>query len=266
MDYSIEKSVEIIKNRLGEGFELCIVLGSGYGGFVDRLDDKKIISYSDIPGFGTSKVKGHSNRLVCGTINGKKVLVMQGRLHYYEGHSQWETTYPIRVFSRLGIKTLILTNAAGGVNKDFVPGDLMIITDHINFSGTNPLIGEIKNEKIVRFPDMSEVYSKNLIEKIKSIDNELKEGVYMFFSGPSYETPAEVKMASIMGASAVGMSTVPEAIVANALGMEIAAISCIANMASGISEKALDHKDILNTNKRVEERFAQLIFKLVEKI
>lgn len=260
------ESADAIRKSLGEDFDVCMVLGSGFGRFVDCIDNKKYIEYKDIPGFNVSDVPGHSNRLITGELCGKKLLVMQGRFHYYEGYTQDQVSFPIRVFYNLGIRKLVLTNASGGVNTDFNPGDMMLITDHINFSGNNPLIGKNIDPNIPRFPDMSEIYSKRLIKISREIMPDLKTGVYMFFTGPSYETPAEVRMARAVGADAVGMSTVPEAIVANALGIEVLGISCIANMASGVTDSRLNHEDILKVNEGIKDKSTILLTEILKKI
>ena len=219
----IEETLDYI-NEYTDNFEpeIGIVLGSGLGDLADKYCDIAI-PYSNIPHFAKSTVQGHKGQLVFADINGRKVVMMQGRNHFYEGHSMSDVTYPIKVMKKLGVKTLILTNAAGAVNKSFRPADLMVITDHINFMGTNPLIGRNDENFGVRFPDMSEVYSKNLIKIVDAAGRllklDLKHGVYMATTGPSYETPAEIKMARFMGADAIGMSTVPEAIVANYCGI-----------------------------------------------
>ena len=203
-------------------------------------------------------------------INGRKVVMMQGRNHFYEGHSMSDVTYPIKVMKKLGVKTLILTNAAGAVNKSFRPADLMVITDHINFMGTNPLIGRNDENFGVRFPDMSEVYSKNLIKIVDAAGRllklDLKHGVYMATTGPSYETPAEIKMARFMGADAIGMSTVPEAIVANYCGIEVIGISCISNYATGVSTKKLSHEEVIETTDKVKAKFKELVLLLLKNI
>ena len=211
-----------------------------------------------------------SSQLVFADINGRKVVMMQGRNHFYEGHSMSDVTYPIKVMKKLGVKTLILTNAAGAVNKSFRPADLMVITDHINFMGTNPLIGRNDENFGVRFPDMSEVYNKNLIKIVDTAGRllklDLKHGVYMATTGPSYETPAEIKMARFMGADAIGMSTVPEAIVANYCGIEVIGISCISNYATGVSTKKLSHEEVIETTDKVKAKFKELVLLLLKNI
>lgn len=266
----IEETLDYI-NEYTDNFEpeIGIVLGSGLGDLADKYCDIAI-PYSNIPHFAKSTVQGHKGQLVFADINGRKVVMMQGRNHFYEGHSMSDVTYPIKVMKKLGVKTLILTNAAGAVNKSFRPADLMIITDHINFMGTNPLIGRNDENFGVRFPDMSEVYSKNLIKIVDAAGRllklDLKHGVYMATTGPSYETPAEIKMARFMGADAIGMSTVPEAIVANYCGIEVIGISCISNYATGVSTKKLSHEEVIETTDKVKAKFKELVLLLLKNI
>ena len=259
-----------IKENLGDFVpEVGIVLGSGLGELADEHCNLAI-PYSEIPGFETSHVSGHKSRLVFAEINGKKVVMMQGRFHYYEGHPIQKVVFPIKVMKKLGVKTVILTNAAGGVNPAFNPSDLMIITDHINHMNVNPLIGPNDEEMGLRFPDMSEVYSTGLIDKVKKVASRLgidtQEGVYMALTGPSYETPAEVKMAKIIGADAVGMSTVPEAIVAKWAGMNVVGISCICNSAAGVSTVALAHEDVIHAANIAKNRFKALIKEFLKEL
>lgn len=266
----IEETLDYI-NEYTDNFEpeMGIVLGSGLGDLADKYCDIAI-PYSNIPHFAKSTVQGHKGQLVFADINGRKVVMMQGRNHFYEGHSMSDVTYPIKVMKKLGVKTLILTNAAGAVNKSFRPADLMVITDHINFMGTNPLIGRNDENFGVRFPDMSEVYSKNLIKIVDAAGRllklDLKHGVYMATTGPSYETPAEIKMARFMGADAIGMSTVPEAIVANYCGIEVIGISCISNYATGVSTKKLSHEEVIETTDKVKAKFKELVLLLLKNI
>ena len=249
--------------------EIGIILGSGLGELADEYCDIAV-SYKDIPNFITSTVQGHKGRLVFAKINGKNVVMMQGRNHFYEGHSMQDVTYPIKVMKKLGVKTVIITNAAGAINKSFRPGDLMVITDHINLMGTNPLIGPNDPDLGVRFPDMSEVYNKNLIKIVDAAGRllkiDLKHGVYVATTGPSYETPAEIKMARFMGGDAAGMSTVPEAIVANYCGMKVIGISCISNFATGISSKKLSHEEVIETTEKVKAKFKELVLLLLKNI
>ena len=249
--------------------EIGIVLGSGLGDLADTYCEFAI-PYDKIPGFAKSTVEGHKGQLVFAQINKRNVVMMQGRNHFYEGHSMQDVTYPIKVMKKLGVKTVIITNAAGAINKSFRPGDLMVITDHINLMGTNPLIGPNDPDLGVRFPDMSEVYNKNLIKIIDAAGRllkiDLKHGVYVATTGPSYETPAEIKMARFMGGDAAGMSTVPEAIVANYCGMKVIGISCISNFATGISSKKLSHEEVIETTEKVKAKFKELVLLLLKNI
>lgn len=249
--------------------EIGIILGSGLGELADEFC-KYSIPYKDIPGFEASTVSGHKGQLVFAEINGKKVVMMQGRFHYYEGHSIQKVVFPVKVMKKLGISTLIVTNAAGGVNTSFKPSDLMIITDHINYMGVNPLIGANDDTIGERFPDMSEVYTPAYVEIVKNIGKELgielQEGVYIAFTGPSYETPAEVKMARIIGADAVGMSTVPEAIVASWAGMKVIGLSCICNSAAGVSTVGLSHADVIKAANDAKTKFKTLVKEVIKRI
>jgi len=266
----MEKTIDFIKGKTN-GFEpeIGLILGSGLGEFADEYCEYAV-SYNEIPNFIKSNVVGHKGRLVFAEIEGKKVVMMQGRNHFYEGHSMAEITYPVKVMKKLGVKTLILTNAAGSVNESFRPADLMIITDHINFMGTNPLIGENDSTLGERFPDMSEVYKKDLVSLAEKCAEKLcidiQKGVYMACTGPSYETPAEIAMARTFGADAIGMSTVPEAIVANYCGIKVLGISCISNPASGISDLQLSHNEVIETTNRAKKRFKALITEILRGI
>ena len=266
----LEKTVEYIKQKIGDFKpQIGIVLGSGLGELADEYCQISI-NYAEIPGFEVSTVAGHKGRLVFAEINGKNVVMMQGRFHYYEGHSIQKVVYPIKVMKKLGVETVILTNAAGGVNASFNPSDLMIITDHINFMGTNPLIGENDDSLGTRFPDMSEVYSVDYVELVKKVGREvgvdLQEGVYMALTGPSYETPAEVQMARILGADAVGMSTVPEATVAVWAGMKVIGLSCICNSAAGVSTVGLSHEEVIKAANAAKDKFKTLIKEVIKKL
>lgn len=259
----INETTQYLINRLKVKPNIGIILGSGLGPLADEISDATIIKYNEVPNFPTSTVQGHKGQLVVGTLEGKRVIAMQGRFHYYEGYPIEQVTFPVRVMKALGVESIIITNAAGGVNKEFTPGDLMIITDHINFTFDNPLIGENHNELGPRFPDMSHAYDKSLIDiAIKSaekLDLTVRKGVYMWNSGPTYETPAEVRMASFLGADAVGMSTVPEVIAAVHGNIKVLGISCITNMASGILDQPLNHKEVIETSERVKNDFISLI-------
>lgn len=244
-----------------------LILGSGLGVLAEEIDEPIIIPYEDIPHFPTSTVAGHKGQLVIGKLKGKKVIAMQGRFHYYEGYTMKQVTFPVRVMKHLGIQSLIITNASGGINKRFSPGDLMIITDHINMMGTNPLIGPNNNELGERFPDMSQVYDQIYIDHAKTCAEKLQlniqEGIYVGNTGPVYETPAEIDMLRIMGGDAVGMSTVPEAIVARHAGLRILGISCISNMAAGILDEPLSHEEVIQTTEKVKANFLHLLKKII---
>lgn len=243
--------------------EIGLILGSGLGFFADdRIEVVGRLPYGEIEGFPVSTVPGHAGRFVYGTLAGKRVICMQGRFHYYEGYRMSELTLPIRLMHHIGVQTLFVTNAAGGINRDYTPGDFMMLSDHINFLGTNPLIGWQSDEG-VRFPDMTEVYDGalrcNIRNWAKAHDFELKEGVYLATTGPSFETPAEIRAFAALGADAVGMSTVPEAIVARKFGMRVLGISCITNAAAGISKSELSHEEVSETADRVRPQFADLL-------
>lgn len=249
--------------------EIGVILGSGLGDFVNNLETISI-PYGDIPGFQKSNVQGHAGKLVFAEYKGRKIVFMQGRYHFYEGHSLQTVTYPVKVMKKLGVKTLVVTNAAGAINENFKPADLMIITDHINFLGTNPLIGANDDTLGTRFPDMSEVYKKDLVKKAEECAKELginiRKGVYLASTGPSYETPTEVRMMRLLGADAVGMSTVPEAIVANYCGIKVLGISCLTNYASGITDTPLTHKEVIEAANVAKENFQALLGKVLETV
>ena len=266
----INEAKEYIQEKLGYTPELALILGSGLGVLGEEVEDKTVIDYKDIPNFPVSTVEGHKSRFVFGTMNGRKVAVMQGRFHYYEGYKIQETVFPIWVMRALGIKKLIVTNAAGGINTSFDPGDLMLIKDHINFACINPLIGPNLEEFGVRFPDMSAAYSPRMMEIARkcaeSHNVKIKEGVYMYLTGPNYETPAEIRAFRTIGADAVGMSTVPEVIAANHSGMEVLGISCITNMAAGILDQPLNHQEVMDTAERVRVNFTALVKSIIGNI
>ncbi|MCF6462046.1 purine-nucleoside phosphorylase [Clostridium sp. Cult1] len=266
----ISNSIKYIKTKSKEVPDIGLVLGSGLGSLGDKINNPIAIEYKDIPNFPVSTVEGHKGRLILGQLGNKNVIAMQGRFHYYEGYSLEDVVFPIRVMVGLGIKTLIVTNAAGGVNRNFSPGDLMIINDHINFTGQNPLIGKNFDDLGPRFVDMTRAYDKNLIDIAKkageNLGVSLKEGVYMWLTGPTYETPAEIKLASILGASAVGMSTVPEVIVAKHQGIKVLGISCITNMAAGILDQPLNHDEVIETSLKVKDKFEKLMIEILYNI
>ena len=244
-----------------------IILGSGLGPFADTLEDAVHIPYDEIPHFAKSAAVGHANELVIGTIAGKTVVAMKGRFHYYEGFTLDQVTFPVRVMKALGMEKMIVTNACGAVNTDFSPGDLMLITDHINLTANNPLMGPNNDELGVRFLDVSEVYSKQLRSVVSEVAKDqnvtLQEGVYAWWTGPTYETPAEIRMIRTLGADAVGMSTVPEALIARHAGIETVGISCLTNMACGILDQPLNHEEVIETAERVKSTFLKLVTEVI---
>lgn len=247
--------------------EIGLILGSGLGDYADEICAETTISYTDIEGFPVSTVKGHKGRFVFGYVGEKPVVIMQGRVHYYEGYDMSDVVLPTRLMGMMGIKKLILTNAAGTCNPDFKPGDFMMLTDHITTGIPSPLIGPNVDEIGTRFPDMSEVYSAALREIVRKSAEEcgiaLKEGVYVQFTGPNYETPAEVRLARTWGGDAIGMSTACEAMAARHMGLEICGISCITNMCAGMSDTVLDHKEVQETADRVSVNFKKLITRII---
>ena len=258
----IQKAAEAILSKLDQKPAIGLILGSGLGELADETERAVKIPYADIPGFPVSTVQGHAGQLVCGTLSGKNVISMQGRFHYYEGYELDQVTFPIRVMKALGVETILVTNAAGGINTSFSAGDLMMITDHINFTGNNPLLGPNDEEMGPRFTDMSQAYDEEYQQIIRKtaqhLQINLKEGVYFGVSGPTYETPAEVRMARTLGGDSVGMSTVPEVIVARHAGIRVAGVSCITNLAAGM-QKTLNHEEVVETTQRVKETFKSLI-------
>lgn len=270
MEAIINEAVKRLIPLTGDNCKIGLILGSGLGDYAERLDRVRTLDYADIPGFPRSSVPGHKGRFVVGERFGKTVIAMQGRFHFYEGYPANMLALGVRTMRRLGVEKLLLTNAAGGVNLDFAPGDLMLITDHINFARCNPLIGPNDDAYGVRFPDQGNVYSKALRGKTAAIAGEngilLREGVYMMFSGPTFETPAEIRMARMLGASAVGMSTVPEAIAASHCGMQVLGISLITNMAAGILEQPLTHEEVQQTAAVASKRFTSLVDLILESV
>lgn len=264
----IDAAYEYIREHIDITPEIGVILGSGLGDYAERLENQVVIPYTDIPNFPVSTVAGHVGAFVFGTRNGKPVVCMRGNLHYYEGYSMQELSIPVRTMNKLGVKTLIITNAVGGVNTFLKRGDFVLISDHINMSGNNPLIGRNYNDYGPRFPDMSDIYTKRLRTRIKNIADEqgidLKEGIYLMYSGPNYETPAEIRAFRSLGADVVGMSCVPEAIVARHCGMRVAAISCVTNMAAGVLGEELSHEEVLATASRVRGEFARLLNMIVD--
>lgn len=261
------ESAEFIKAKISKLPKIGIVLGSGLGSLVNEIKNAVEIDYKDIPNFPLTTVEGHAGKLICGELGGKTVLAMKGRFHFYEGYDMAQVVFHIRVFRLLSITELLVTNAAGGINKGFKPGDLMFIKDHISFLAPSPLRGRNIDDFGVRFPDMCEAYSKKLLITARKVASELgidvKEGIYAFAQGPMYETPAEIRALSILGADAVGMSTVSEVITARHAGMNTLGISCITNMAAGILEQPLNHEEVMKTAKEVEVKFTSLVKRLV---
>jgi purine-nucleoside phosphorylase len=260
---AIRETADFIRARCPQQPVLGIILGSGLGAYADSFQDRTLIPFVDLPHFPSSTIPGHSGNLVIGKAEGIPAVALQGRTHLYEGYSIAEVAFPTRILGALGISRLIVTNAAGGINTDFQPGDLMLITDHINMMGTNPLAGPNFEELGPRFPDMSEAYDgamRNIaLEVAREKGITLRQGVYIGLPGPSYETPAEIRMCRAFGADAVGMSTVPEVIAANHMGMRVLGISCITNMAAGILPQKLTHKEVLDTTSAAGEKFQSLL-------
>lgn len=264
----LDKTAHYLNNRIGFIPEIAIILGSGLGKLADFIEGSIEISYEEIPNFPRTTVVGHEGKLIFGTLKNRKVVAMKGRFHYYEGNDMDAVVFPVRVFKRMGIENIIVTNAAGGVNTQFNPGDLMLITDHISFFCENPLRGENIDDLGPRFPDMSVIYDRKLrkiaFESARKLGIDLKEGIYSYCKGPSYEAPAEIKALRLMGADAVGMSTVPEAIVARHMGMRVLGISCITNMAAGVLDQPLDHAEVMETGRQVEQKFSGLVSDIIE--
>lgn len=255
-------TLEFLRERITRAPQVMLVLGSGLGALADEFEDPVAIPFADVPGFAPATVVGHSGRVVAGRLEGVECIALQGRFHLYEGHSAQVVTMPIRAMAALGASTLLITNAAGGVNPLFRPGDLMLIDDHINLMGRNPLIGAVVPGD-TRFPDMSEPYDRKLQAIAEDIARErgirTVRGVYCGLAGPSYETPAEVRMLATLGADAVGMSTVPEVIVARALGVKVLGISLISNAAAGISGEPLSHQEVMEAGRDAASRFGALV-------
>jgi len=263
----LKTCLESVREKTDFQPEVALILGSGLGDYADEIQVVQTIDYSEIQGFPTSTVPGHKGRFVFGYVGKVPVVIMQGRVHYYEGYPMQDVVLPTRLMGMLGAKKLILTNAAGGVNFDFQPGDFMMITDHITTAIPSPLIGENIEELGVRFPDMSQVYSERMCEIIRKKAEEmgitLRQGVYIQLTGPAYETPAEIRMCRTWGADAVGMSTACEAMAARHMGMEVCGISCITNLASGMQKKELNHQEVQETADRVAIQFKELITQII---
>lgn len=283
-----KETAEFIRSKYDKEIKVALVLGSGLGGFADELENAVKIPYEEVPHFKKSTVEGHAGQLVLGEVNGVSVAIQQGRFHFYEGYEMSKVIFPVRVFGILGIKSLILTNAAGSVDTDFKQGTLMLIRDHINLMGINPLRGKNDERFGTRFPDMTEVYSlkyqdiaiavaKEMAEekaeaekertgKKPEIERILRRGVYCGLSGPSYETPSEIRMIRLLGGDAVGMSTVPEAIAARQMGIKVLGISCITNLAAGISDESINHAEVMETGARVAGVFQELLKRIIPKL
>lgn len=267
----IDEAAAFIRSTTDVRPEIGLILGSGLGVLGDELEDAVTIPYEDIPHFPVSTVEGHAGELIVGKLQGRNVVLMKGRFHMYEGYEPERTALPVRVMKALGVKTLLVTNAAGGVNMDYKPGNLMLISDHINLTGRNPLVGPNDDELGARFPDMSEAYSRRLRGIAKETADELgintvQEGVYVGLLGPNYETPAEIRMLRTLGVDAVGMSTVSEVIVARHSGIEVLGISCISNMAAGILDQPLSHAEVMETTELVKESFLSLVLTIIPKM
>lgn len=264
----LSETRRFIMERANMEPQMGIILGSGLGGFVDLIEDKVVIPYQEIPNFPVSTVEGHKGQLVFGKVLGKTVVAMQGRFHFYEGYSMQSVTFPVRVMQVLGVSGLIVTNAAGGINPAYRPGDLVLIKDHINMMGDNPLRGANLSSLGPRFPDLSEGYDLEWRQRALTIAREVgihpQEGIYAAMSGPSYESPAEIRFLRTAGADLVGMSTVPEVIVANHGGMRVLGISCVTNMAAGILAQRLSHAEVMETAERIEKQFVRFVQALVK--
>jgi purine-nucleoside phosphorylase len=266
----VNEAADFVRSHLSQTPDIAIVLGSGLGAFADRLQDAVVVEYTAIPHWPASNVIGHAGRLVVGQVAGRHVAVLSGRAHFYEGHPLATVAFATRVLGRVGVRTLLLTNAAGGINTSFSPGTLMVIDDHINLMGSNPLIGPNDDRFGLRFPDMTDVYSSRLRaiadEASTAAGVPVRHGVYVALHGPSYETPAEIRFLRGIGADAVGMSTVPEAIVARHMGLEVLGISCITNPAAGVLPTPLDHREVMEVARRVGAQFIRLLEEIVARL
>src|ERR1043165_1608133 len=265
-----QRAAQFIHSRTSIEPSVAIILGSGLGAFADDLSDATAIGYDEIPGFAHATVEGHAGRLVIGKAGNVAIAAMQGRFHFYEGYALEEVTFPIRVLKLLGVNTLMLTNAAGSLNTELTPGSLMVISDHINLMGVNPLIGPNEERFGARFPDLSLAYDTALqslvIDEANRMGLSLRRGVYASLTGPSYETPAEIHMVRTLGADAGGMSTVPEAIVARHMDMRVIGISCITNLAAGVSSRPIDHSQVMEIGERVREQFTELLRRVIARL
>ena len=266
----VNEALAFLQKRVDRVPEAVVVLGSGLGAFAEALEDRTAIPYDHIPGWPVSTAPGHAGKLVFGSAGGRFVAVMQGRVHYYEGYSMEQVVFPVRVFGQWPVRNYIATNAVGGIDHGLVPGDIVLLHDHINFMGANPLVGPDTPFWNPRFPDMTFCYDRDLMERAERAASAegilLKRGVYIAFSGPSYETPAEIRMARILGATVVGMSTVPEVVTANAMGMRVCALSCVANYAAGMKEDRLTAEEGLSEMEKASERLIRLLKGLLREI
>jgi purine-nucleoside phosphorylase len=265
-----QEAARLIRLRTDQEASVAIVLGSGLGAFASDLSEATEIPYAEIPGFARSTVEGHAGRLVIGKSGEVTVAAMQGRFHFYEGYSLQDVTFPMRVLKLIGVRTVVLTNAAGALNVEFTPGSLMVISDHLNLLGDNPLRGPNDERFGPRFPDLTSVYARRLqdvvIEEARALGLKLPRGIYGALAGPSYETPAEIRMLRTLGADVVGMSTVPEAIVARHMSMQVIGISCITNLAAGVSDEPIDHSQVMAIGERVRGDFTKLLSRVVSRL
>lgn len=271
MNYqNMQEAKDYIASNIKEAPKIGMILGSGLGNLVDQMSEVTEIPFSKIPYFKTTSAVGHQGVIAAGYLEGKYVIALKGRYHYYEGHNLSEVTFPVRVLKLLGVETLIITNSCGAVNKSFNPGELMLITDHLNLTSNNPLIGDNIDELGPRFPDASEIYTKSLrelaLKEANHLNIKLNQGVYAWWTGPSYETPAEIKMIRTLGADAVGMSTVPESLVASHMNMMVLGISCLTNMASGILDQKLTHDEVIEVAGKANASFSKLVLKIIQNI
>ncbi|NLK67603.1 MAG: purine-nucleoside phosphorylase [Clostridiaceae bacterium] len=264
----LKQTADFLREKTKRTPFIALVLGSGLGNIANNMSNTLEISYEEIPNFPRTTVKGHDGKLIFGELGGKDILAMKGRFHFYEGWDMADVVFPIRVFKLLGINNLFLTNAAGGINTQFRPGDLMLIKDHIGFNADNPLRGENIDELGPRFPDMSHVYDRDLVEIAADcairLGLDIRRGIYSYTKGPSFETPSEIRALRALGADAVGMSTVPEAIIARHMDMTVLGISCITNMAAGVLDTALNHEEVIETGKKAEKRFTALVTEIIK--
>ncbi len=265
-----EHAARTIRARFDEDVRVALVLGSGLGAFADDLDDAVAIPYEEVPGFARPTVEGHAGRLVLGRVGGVHIAAMQGRFHYYEGYAFDEVLFPVRTLGLFGVRSLILTNAAGGINIELAQGALMVISDHLNLMGVNPLRGAHDPRFGERFPDLTETYARDYqelaVEEAHAMGLDLRRGVYAALSGPTYETPAEIRMLRTLGADAVGMSTVPEAVAARQMGMKVLGVSCITNMAAGVVGEPIVHQEVIETGERVRDTFRELLRRIIPRL